>query len=76
MDWLTMLEMPQPFTILYSAGYLALHGEHWPVLITPSKEGEDQTVERTAGDLKQALKVHFAARYARWLTHQGLYLNL
>ena len=67
---------PQACTILYSAGYLAHHGEHWPVLATLSKDGKDQTVERTACDLKQALKVRIAARHAKGLTYQGLYLTL
>ena len=44
------------------------------MLITPSKEEENQTVDRTAGNLKQALKVHIASRHAKGLTNQGLYL--
>ena len=67
---------PQACTITCSVGNPAHQGEHWPVLITPSKEEESQTVERTAGDLKQALKVHIASRHAKGLTNQGLYLTL
>ena len=46
------------------------------MLITPSKNDKDQSVERTAGNLKQALKVHMASRHAKGLTNQGLYLKL
>ena len=67
---------PQAFTITCSVGNLAHQGEHWPLLITPSKEQENQTVDRTAGNLKQALKVHIASRHAKGLTNQGSYLEL
>ena len=60
----------------YTVGNLAHQGEHWPVLITPSNSDKDQTVERTVGNLKKALKVHIASRHAKGLTYQGLYLKL
>ena len=46
------------------------------MLITPAKEEVNRIVERTAGNLKQALKVHIASRHAKGLTKQGLYLKL
>ena len=58
---------PQACTISYSVGNLAHQGEHWPVLITPSRNDKDQSVELTAGNLKQALKVHIASRHAKRL---------
>ena len=65
---------PQACTVTCSVGNLAHQGEHWPVLITLSKE--EERIERTAGNLKQALKVHIASRHAKGLTNQGLYPKL
>ena len=59
---------PQACTISCSVSNLAHQAEHWPVLTTPSENDKDQSVERAAGNLKQALKVHIASRHAKGLT--------